>query len=283
MIVKTVTEQQVIDAVRDAFLTAGRVLPCDVMQAFEHGREREESPLGRSVFDQLIENARIAVRDGMALCQDTGFAVVFVEWGVQVGYDGDDLKAAIDEGVRQAYGTGYFRKSIVDDPVFDRRNTGDNTPAAVTVEIVPGDAVRITAAPKGGGSENMSALRMFKPAEGVEAIRQFVIDTVDKAGSNPCPPVIVGVGIGGTMDKCALLAKKALLREIGSSHRDPRYAKLERELLDGVNGLGIGPGGFGGRVTALAVHVETHPCHIASMPCAVNMQCHSARHCEIVL
>ena len=212
----------------------------------------------------------------------SGFAVFFVELGQEVRLVGGDFVEAINEGVRQGYQDGYLRKSIVSDPI-ERINTGDNTPAIINTDIVPGDKVRIIIAPKGGGSENMSEVKMLAPAAGVEGVKDFVVDRVRRSGANPCPPVIVGVGIGGTFDKCAQIAKKALLRPIGSKHPNPYYADLEAELLEKINMLGIGPQGFGGRTTALALHIEVHPCHIASFPVAVNMQCHVSRHKEIIL
>lgn len=280
---KTITARQITDTVRTLFIDAGRFLPEDVFCAFQEGLKKEESPLGKAVLNQLIENKKIAETEGAALCQDTGFAVVFMEWGEKAVFEGESISSAVNEGVRQAYSEGYYRKSIVNDPVFDRKNTGDNTPCILHLEMVPGDAVKIIAAPKGGGSENMSAIKMLRPADGIEGVKGFVIDTVEKAGGNPCPPVIVGVGVGGTYEKAALLSKKALLREIGRKNNDARYAQLETVLLDEVNKLGIGPMGFGGRVTALAVNVEFYPCHIASLPVAVNIQCHSARHKEAIL
>lgn len=280
---KKISSKEIVEAVKKLFIDAGRFLPEDVVQAFISGKEKEISPLGKEIFDQLLKNKEIAKNEGLALCQDTGFAVVFIEWGEKVIFDGENLFEAVNEGVRQAYNEGYYRKSIVSDPLFDRKNTGDNTPCLLHFEMVPGDKVKIITAPKGGGSENMSAIRMLKPADGVEGVKKFVIETVEKAGGNPCPPIIVGVGIGGTFEKSALLAKKALLRELGTKNKDERYAKLEVELLDEINKLGIGPMGFGGRVTALGVNIEFYPCHIASLPVAVNIQCHSARHKEIIL
>ncbi len=280
---RKICKDEIISAVKEIFLEAGKCLPNDVTEAFVLAREQEISPLGKAILDQLIENKEIAETEGLALCQDTGFAVVFVEWGEKVLFDGENLYEAINEGVRLAYQEGFYRKSIVSDPLFDRKNTGDNTPCLLHIDIVPGDKVKIIAAPKGGGSENMSAIKMLRPADGVEGVKKFVIETVEKAGGNPCPPIIVGIGIGGTFEKSAFLAKKALLREIGSKNIDNRYAKLEEDLLEAINKLGIGPMGFGGRITALAVHIEFYPCHIASLPVAVNIQCHSARHKEIIL
>jgi fumarate hydratase subunit alpha len=280
---KRVTTEQITETVRNLFLDAVKLLPEDVFCAFQKSLNIEESPLGKAVLEQLIENKKIAEKEDMALCQDTGFAVVFIEWGEKVVFDGENLFEAVNEGVRRAYNEGYYRKSIVNDPLFDRKNTGDNTPCLLHFEFVPGDKVKIIAAPKGGGSENMSAIKMLRPADGIEGAKKFILETVEKAGGNPCPPIIVGVGIGGTFEKAALLSKKALLREIGVHNKDERYAKLEKELLKEINKLGIGPMGFGGRVTALAVNIEYYPCHIASLPIAVNIQCHSARHKEAVL
>lgn len=257
---------------REANVTLGE----DVLQVLEAAREREESPRGRDVLDKLLANARLAQEEGMPLCQDTGVAVVFLEVGQDLHIAGD-LEAAVHEGVRRGYSEGYLRKSVVRHPL-DRVNTGDNTPAVIHYRIVPGDRLKITVAPKGAGSENMSALRMLKPADGVEGVKRFVLEVVEKAGPNACPPLVVGVGIGGTMEKAALLAKEALLRPLGSHSDDPLVAALETELLEAISRSGIGPLGLGGRVTALAVHVEVYPCHIASLPVAVNLNCHAARH-----
>ncbi len=274
--------REITDAVRRLAIEANTELGPDVIEAFRRFREAEKSPNGRDVLEQLLENARIAREDRLPLCQDTGFAVVFVDLGQDVHLTGGDLYAAVDEGVRQGYREGYLRKSIVADPLR-RRNTGDNTPAVVHLRMVPGDRVRITFAPKGGGSENMSGIAMLKPADGVEGVKRFVIDRVREAGPNPCPPTIVGVGIGGTFEVAALLAKRAALRPVGDRNPDPFYAGLEEELLAEVNRLGIGPAGLGGTTTSLDVHIEVHPCHIASLPVAVNIQCHSARHKEVEL
>ena len=283
MFIKKISTEQVVEAVKNLFLDAVKQLPEDVCDVLESSLKQEESLMGKSVIEQLLLNKDIARTEGLALCQDTGFAVVFIEWGNKVYFEGGDIMDAVNEGVRKAYGEGFYRKSIVDDPVFERKNTGDNTPCILHFEMVEGDKVKITAAPKGGGSENMSAIRMFKPAEGLEGIKAFVLETVEKAGGNPCPPIIVGIGIGGTFEKCAMLSKKALLRKLGTRNSDPRYADLEIELLKEINKTGIGPMGLGGRVTALEVNIEYYPCHIASMPVAVNIQCNSARHKEIVL
>ncbi len=283
MIAKKISREKIVETVKGLFLDAVKLLPEDVCTAFEASLRHEESAVGKSVIEQLLLNKDIAREEGLALCQDTGFAVVFIEWGNRVYFEGGDIMDAVNEGVRKAYSEGFYRKSIVADPVFDRKNTGDNTPCILHFEMVEGEDVKITAAPKGGGSENMSAVRMFKPAEGLDGIKAFVLETVEKAGGNPCPPIIVGIGIGGTFEKCAMLSKKALLRKLGVRNSDPRYASLEVELLGEINKTGIGPMGLGGRVTALEVNIEHYPCHIASMPMAINIQCNSARHKEIVL
>ncbi len=279
---REVSVERITEAVRRLSVEANTRLGDDVVAAFERFREGEQSPTGRDVLAQLLENARIARDEGLPLCQDTGFAVVFVDLGQDVHLVGGDLYEAVNEGVRQGYREGYLRKSIVADPLR-RKNTGDNTPAVIHVRLVPGDRVRITFAPKGGGSENMSGIAMLKPADGVQGVKRFVVDRVRQAGPNPCPPTIVGVGIGGTFEIAALLAKQALLRPVGDRNPDPFYADLEEELLAEVNRLGIGPAGLGGTTTSLDVHIEVHPCHIASLPVAVNIQCHSARHKEVEL
>ena len=263
-------------------MDANRHLPADVFGALKRAQEQEVSPLGKNVLDTILENAEIARTKSMALCQDTGMVVVFAEVGQDARIEGGLLTDAIDEGVRQAYDEGYLRKSVVGDPL-ERVNTGDNTPAVVHVSLVAGDQLRLTVAPKGFGSENMSALRMLKPAEGVQGVKDFIVETVTKAGGNPCPPIIIGVGIGGTFEKAALMAKRSVLREIGSKHPKPHLAQLEEELLELVNKTGVGPQGFGGTQTALAVFVDTYPTHIAGLPVAVNINCHVARHVEAIL
>jgi len=270
-------------AIEKLCVSANCNVPRETIAALERALENEESPVGREILKQILENHRIARDEGVPACQDTGVAMVFVEVGQDVHFVGGDLYAAINDGVRQGYTEGYLRKSIVNDPLFRRVNTGDNTPAVVYVDIVPGTQVKITVAPKGGGAENMSGVAMLTPAAGVEGVKRFVVERVEKAGSNPCPPVVVGVGIGGTFDRVALLAKRALLRPVGSHNPDPMYAKLEEELLTEINKLGIGPQGLGGRTTALAVNIEYAPCHIASMPVAVNLNCHVGPHETIVL
>lgn len=258
-------------------------IPEDVLDALKKYRDAEESPLGRQVLDQILENDSIAANEKIPICQDCGTAVVFLELGQDVHITGGELNIAVEEGVRQGYEAGYLRKSIVSQPFSARVNTKDNTPAIIHLEMVRGDRLKITVMPKGGGSENMSRLAMLTPAMGRKGVIDFVVKSVDEAGSNPCPPVIVGVGIGGTADKATILAKKALLRRVGEPNPDPEMADLEREILERVNGLGIGPQGFGGRTTALAVHAEVFPTHIAMMPVAVNLNCHAARHKEAIL
>ena len=255
----------------------------DVMNALKQAHEREESPAARHVLAKLRENATTAVRDAIPLCQDTGMAVVFLELGQDVHIVGGDLYAAVQEGTRRAYARGYLRKSVVDRPFSARINTRDNTPAVIHTTIVPGEKLRITTLSKGFGSENMSRIAMMPPAKGRAGVIDFVVKCVDEAGANPCPPVIVGVGIGGTAEKCMLLAKQALLRRVGDPHPDAEIAGLEAEILKRVNDLGIGAMGYGGRITALAVHAEVFPTHIASLPVAVNLQCHSVRHRETIL
>jgi len=279
--VREVAATEIAAKVAELCINACTVLPPDVVAALEAARGREESALGREVLSRLLENARLAAAEGIPMCQDTGLAVVFVELGDDVRIAGGSLREAITEGVRQGYEKGYLRKSVVCSPL-DRRNTGDNTPPVIHTELVSGDRLRITVAAKGAGSENMSRLKMMAPADGIEAIVRFVTETVERAAASACPPVIVGVGLGGSFEQCALIAKKALLRPLDDSNPDAAAAELENTLLEAVNATGIGPMGVGGRVTALAVKVETAPCHIASMPVAVNLQCHAARHAEHV-
>jgi fumarate hydratase subunit alpha len=272
---------RVTQAVKEAAVAANYDPGADLLAALARGEQEEESLSGKEIFRQLLENARIASEERIPMCQDCGLAVVFVELGQEVHLVGGPLEEAIQEGVRQGYGEGYLRKSLCHP--LTRANTRDNTPAVIYTEVVPGDRLKLTVVPKGGGSENMSRLYMLRPAEGWAGIKEKVVATVREAGANPCPPIIVGVGIGGTFERAALLAKKALLRHIGEPHPDSELAKLERELLKAVNDLGIGPAGLGGRVTALAVHLLMQPSHIASLPVAVNIQCHASRHKEVVL
>ena len=257
-------------------------LNSDVKDALTESLKKEESATGKIILESIIENARLAAVDSMAICQDTGMTVVFIEIGQDVHITGGSLENAINEGVRRGYDKGYLRKSVVADPV-ERVNTGDNTPAVIHYNIVEGNRLKISIAPKGFGSENMSALKMLKPSDGIEGIKKFILDTVDEAGPNPCPPLIIGVGIGGTMEKAAILAKKALLRPINERNSIAYAKNLELEMLDKINKLGIGPSGLGGRVTALSVNVEVFPTHIAGLPVAVNISCHATRHAEAVL
>ncbi|MCL6589445.1 MAG: fumarate hydratase [Firmicutes bacterium] len=254
----------------------------DLYQALNAASQTEESPVGRECLQCLIQNADIARAGQIPICQDTGMAVVFIDYGQEIIIRDGDLTAAVNEGVRKGYEEGYLRKSVVQSPL-QRTNTGDNTPAVIHTRIVPGSSLRITVAPKGFGSENMSRLAMLTPAQGLSGIKDFILETVRLAGANPCPPIIAGVGIGGTMEWAALIAKKALLRQVGSVNPDPELAKLETELLNSINQLGIGPQGLGGRWTALAVHINTYPTHIAGLPVAVNLSCHVTRHCSGVI
>lgn len=279
---REISAKDIVKTVKDLCIDANYNLGEDVQKALRRAHEKEESPVSKATLKQIIDNFEIAKEGEFPICQDTGFAVFFVEMGDQVCVKDGNLFEAINEGVRQGYGEGYLRKSILADPI-ERKNTGDNTPSVIHMDVVKGDKLKIIIAPKGGGSENMSEVKMMKPADGVEGVKEFVIDKVKRSGSNPCPPIVVGVGIGGTFEKCAEMAKRALLRTIGSKHPDPFYAKLEQELMEGVNKLGIGAQGFGGTQTALAVFVETYPCHIASFPAAVNINCHAARHKEAML
>lgn len=280
---REVNVEEITKLVERLCIESNYYLPLDVKNALEAALHKEESPLAREILQDIIKNQEIARKNHVPICQDTGLAVIFLELGQDVRLVGGDINQAIDEGVSFGYTKGYLRKSVVDDPFMIRKNTGDNTPAIVHIKIVGGDKIKIVLAPKGGGSENMSALSMLKPSDGIDGIKKFVLETVDKAGSNPCPPIIVGVGIGGTIEKTTLLAKQSLLRTVGEHNSNPLVAKLEEELLEEINKLGIGPQGFGGRTTALAVNIETFPAHIASMPVAVNIQCHAARHQEAII
>jgi fumarate hydratase subunit alpha len=283
MPVRELDVREVAEAVKTMCITANYDLPEDVHDALVKAREAEESPVGKEVLGQLVENADIAAADRVPICQDTGFAVIFAEVGQDVHLVGGPFEDAVNEGVRQGYGDGYLRKSVAEEPAQARRNTKDNTPAIIHTSIVPGDKVRLTMMAKGGGAENMSSLNMLKPSQGWDGMVEAVVDTVSRAGSNPCPPVIIGVGIGGTIDMVTVLAKKALLRDVGSTHPDARIAAMEDELLEKINALGIGPQGLGGSTTAIDVFIEEMPCHIASMPMAVNVQCHAQRHKTVEL
>lgn len=270
--------QKIEKTTAELFIKANYNLPDDLYQKIEQGVSSEEEVLPRSILEKLLENCAAAKELNIPICQDTGMAVVFLEVGREVHLTGKPLEEAVNAGVREAYDLGYMRKSIVRDPYFERVNTDDNTPAILFTRITEGDRVRITAAPKGFGSENMSAVRMFTPSAKKEDIVGFVVETVKKAGSNPCPPITVGVGLGGDFEYCAYLSKKALIRDTNLRHPDARYAALEKEMCDAVNALGIGPQGFGGKTTCLAVNIETYPTHIAGLPCAVNIGCHVTRH-----
>ena len=274
---RTLNVEEISKNIKEMCIEANHFLSKDMDIAMKNAVSTEKSPLGKKILSQLQDNLKIAGKDMIPICQDTGMAVVFLEIGQDVHFTGGDLTDAINEGVRRGYTNGYLRKSVVKDPVR-RGNTGDNTPAMIYTEIVPGDKVKITVGPKGFGSENMSMIRMFKPSAGLQGIKDFILEVVETAGPNPCPPMVVGVGIGGTFDKCALLAKKALMRPLDSHNPDPFYAELEDEMLEKVNKLGIGPQGFGGKTTAIGLNIETMPTHIAGMPCAVNINCHVTRH-----
>jgi fumarate hydratase subunit alpha len=273
--------KNITKTVRRLCIEANTTFTEDVIEAYKRGLDEETSPLGKEVFCELLENARIAREESLPACQDTGLAVVFVEMGQDVHVVGGDLNEAIHEGVRQGYRDGYLRMSSLD-PLI-RENFGDNTPAIIHVEIIPGDKLKLAVVPKGFGSENMARVVMFHPAVGIEGTKRYIVQRVEDSGANACPPVVVGVGIGGTFEKAALLAKKSLLRPIGQRHHRPDVARVEEELIEEINRLGIGPMGFGGRVTALDVHLEVYPTHIASIPVAVNIQCHSYRHKEATL
>jgi fumarate hydratase subunit alpha len=279
--VREIAAEEITSTIRRLCIEANTILGDEVVEALKKGLEREESKTGKDIFRQLLDNAKIAKQEGIPLCQDTGMVVVFIEMGQDIHIVHGGLNQSINEGVRQGYRDGYLRASSLDPLV--RKNFGDNTPAIIHVEIVPGDKLKLTVVPKGFGSENMSRVTLLTPASGMEGIKEFVLQTVEKAGANPCPPVIVGVGIGGTLEKAAFIAKKSLLRPIGQRHPDHQIAILEQELLDKINRLGIGPQGLGGNVTALDVHIETYPTHIAGLPIAVNIQFNCHRHKEAVL
>ncbi len=274
---REIQAQQITDVVERLCIEANQYLPGDVQGAIRQCRACEDWEIAQGVLDKIITNFEIAENENVPICQDTGMACVFLEIGQDVHIVGGDLSEAVDEGVRRGYTNGYLRKSVVKDPVR-RGNTGDNTPAMLYTEIVPGEQIKVTVGPKGFGSENMSMIRMFKPSAGLQGIKDFILETVETAGPNPCPPMVVGVGIGGTFDKAALLAKKALMRPVDSENEDPYYADLEKEMLEKINQLGIGPQGFGGKTTAIGLNIETMPTHIAGMPCAINISCHVTRH-----
>lgn len=282
MEIRTIKAETITDTVERLFKDLNYNIGNDISEALCNAQKNEESPVGKAVIAQLLENNKIAAEEKIPICQDTGMAVLFVEYGERVVIDGN-FKEAVEEGVRRAYIGGYLRKSVVTDPVFDRVNTKDNTPAIIYTDIVEGDKIKILAGCKGFGSENMSQIKMLTPSAGIEGVKQFILDAVKYAGPNPCPPIVVGIGIGGTFEKAAQLAKKATLRPINTKNEDPRYAKLEDELIEEINKMGFGPAGLGGNTTAIGVNVETYPTHIAGMPVAVNICCHAARHKEAVI
>lgn len=279
---KTINVNEIIKTVKELSIEANYYLPNDVKEAIEKAEKNEKWPIANNILNKILENSQIASAEKMPICQDTGMACVFIDIGQDVHITGGSLEEAINEGVRQGYAEGFLRKSVVKDPLH-RVNTNDNTPALIYYNMVPGDKVKITVAPKGFGSENMSRIAMLKPSDGLEGVKNFVLETVRMAGPNPCPPIVIGIGIGGSFDKAAYLAKKALIRPVNENNTDEFYGNLEKELLEKVNKIGIGPQGFGGKTTALALNIETYPTHIAGLPVAVNINCHATRHKERVL
>lgn len=280
---REITADEITAAVAKLAVEACCDLPKEMKAALEKAKAAEPSPVGRDILDQLLENADIAHREQVPICQDTGLAVVFADIGQDVHITGGDFVEAVNKGIHEGYVDGFLRKSSVEEPLFERRNTKDNTPAVIHTRIVPGDRIRLRLAPKGAGSENKSVLKMLVPADGIEGVRKVILDAVKAAGPNSCPPMVVGVGLGGNMELACLCAKRAAARDIGTRNHDPRYAAFEDELLELINKTGIGPQGLGGETTAVAVHVEWAPTHIASLPVAVNINCHAARHAEAVL
>lgn len=274
--------EEIIKTVKELSIEANYYLPDDIKEAIEKAEKNEKWPIANNILNKIVENSQIAATEKMPICQDTGMACVFVDIGQDVHITGGSLEEAINEGVRQGYAEGFLRKSVVKDPLH-RVNTNDNTPALIYYNMVPGDKVKITVAPKGFGSENMSRIAMLKPSDGLEGVKNFVLETVRMAGPNPCPPIVIGIGIGGSFDKAAYLAKKALIRSVNEENSNEFYGNLEKELLEEVNKIGIGPQGFGGKTTALALNIETYPTHIAGLPVAVNINCHATRHKERVL
>ena len=279
---KTINVNEIIKTVKELSIEANYYLPNDVKEAIEKAEKNEKWPIANNILNKILENSQIASAEKMPICQDTGMACVFIDIGQDVHITGGSLEEAINEGVRQGYAEGFLRKSVDKDPLH-RVNTNDNTPALIYYNMVPGDKVKITVAPKGFGSENMSRIAMLKPSDGLEGVKNFVLETVRMAGPNPCPPIVIGIGIGGSFDKAAYLAKKALIRPVNENNTDEFYGNLEKELLEEVNKIGIGPQGFGGKTTALALNIETYPTHIAGLPVAVNINCHATRHKERVL
>jgi len=283
MSMREIKAEEIVEAVRVAVQEINFHTPAKTMERLRRALETEVSPAGREAMEDIVRNREIAAREGLAMCQDCGLAVVFAEVGSEVRISGGSLRSAIDEGVRRGYEEGYLRKSVVDDPLFARVNTRDNTPAIVHIDLVEGDRLKLIVAAKGGGSENMSMVKMLKPADGVRGVKREVLELVRRAGPNPCPPIVVGVGIGGDLEQAAILAKRALMREMGERNRNPKYAALEEELLELINKTGIGPQGYGGINTAMDVRIEYFPTHIASLPLAVNIDCHLHRHKEVNL
>lgn len=277
---REISANTIKETVKKLYLQDNYYIGKDIMDALQEGLNKEESETGQAVLEQIIKNNKLAAEEQIAICQDTGMAVLFIKLGQEVRIVDGDFNEAVNQGVREAYTEGYLRKSLVTDPLFDRKNTKDNTPAVIHLELVPGDKIHLLVTGKGFGSENMSRLKMMTPAEGEQGVRSFVVETVKIAGPNPCPPVVVGVGVGGTVDKAAQIAKKATLRPIGTHNPDPRYAKMETEILEEINKLGIGPAGLGGRITALTVNIDYFPAHIAGTAVVVNICCHAARHAE---
>ena len=277
---REITCSTITDAIKKMCIEAATILPQDVEKALSQKHDEEDSALAKKTLQVLMDNAKLAQEKQMPICQDTGMAFVYVTMGQEVHITGGSLNEAIQEGVRQGYTEGYLRKSVVKDPLFERTNTKDNTPAIIYYDIVPGDKIKITVAPKGFGSENMSRIKMLKPSDGLQGVKDFIIETIKLAGPNPCPPIVIGVGIGGTFDKAAYLSKKALIRPLNVRNKDEFYSNLEKELLEDINNLGIGPQGFGGKTTAIGLNIETYPTHIAGLPVAVNINCHATRHKE---
>lgn len=275
---RQINASEITDIVQQLCIENNVYLDEDVTDKIKEFSKKEDSPIGKQILEQILINAKLAIDENRPMCQDTGIAVIFIELGQEVHIIKGNLYEAINAGVKRGYNQGYLRKSIVEDPVFNRKNTKDNTPAIIHTEITPGDRIKITVASKGAGSENMSSIKMLKPADGIEGVKDFVIDLIKRSGGMPCPPIIVGIGVGGNFEQCAYLSKKALLRQLNTENSDLKWDAVEKELLTKINRLGIGPMGLGGRTTALAVQILTMPCHIASLPVAVNLQCHAHRH-----
>jgi len=281
--IREIEASQITEEVKRLCVEANYFLPEDVVERLEKMKEEDGWDLSKATIDKILQNAEIAKNDEVPICQDTGMAVVFIDIGQDVHVVGGSIEDAVNQGIREGYEEGFLRKSVVKDPLSDRSNTTDNTPGVIHYNIVPGDKLTITVAPKGFGSENMSRVKMLKPAEGLEGVKEFILETVEMAGPNPCPPTVVGVGVGGTFEKAAYLAKRSLMRDMDEYSSDPYYEKLEKEILEEINKLGIGPQGFGGKTTSFKVNIESYPTHIAGLPVAVNIQCHAARHKQVIL